>query len=106
MGRFALLLGAALAWCLTQTAFSKPLAIERNLTIEGSEKTLSLEEAMSRLTKAGINLGYQSFIIFYPATGQGLVVMTNSEHGEILCKALIRRAATLYGWPRVADLIE
>ena len=72
MGRFALLLGAALAWCLTQTAFSKPLAIERNLTIEGSEKTLSLEEAMSRLTKAGINLGYQSFIIFYPATGQGL----------------------------------
>ena len=70
------------------------------------EKTLSLEEAMSRLTKAGINLGYQSFIIFYPATGQGLVVMTNSEHGEILCKALIRRAATLYGWPRVADLIE
>ena len=53
---------------------------------------------MSRLTKAGINLGYQSFIIFYPATGQG--------HGEILCKALIRRAATLYGWPRVADLIE
>ena len=103
MGRFALLLGAALAWCLTQTAFSKPLAIERNLTIEGSEKTLSLEEAMSRLTKAGINLGYQSFIIFYPATGQGL---GNSEHGEILCKALIRRAATLYGWPRVADLIE
>jgi len=91
---------------LTQTAFSKPLAIERNLTIEGSEKTLSLEEAMSRLTKAGINLGYQSFIIFYPPTGQGLVVMTNSEHGEILCKALIRRAATLYGWPRVADLIE
>ncbi len=97
-----------------QTAFSKPLAIERNLTIEGIEKTLSLEEAMSRLTKAGINLGYQSFInlgyqsfiIFYPATGQGLVVMTNSEHGEILCKALIRRAATLYGWPRVADLIE
>ena len=72
MGRFAHLLGAALAWCLTQTAFSKPLAIERNLTIEGSEKTLSLEEAMSRLTKAGINLGYQSFIIFYPATGQGL----------------------------------
>ena len=72
MGRFALLLGAALAWCLTQTAFSKPLAIERNLTIEGIEKTLSLEEAMSRLTKAGINLGYQSFIIFYPATGQGL----------------------------------
>ena len=61
---------------------------------------------MSRLTKAGINLGYQSFIIFYPATGQGLVVMTNSEHGEILCKALIRRAATLYGWSRVADLIE
>lgn len=60
---------------------------------------------MSRLTKAGINLGYQSFIIFYPPTGQGLVVMTNSEHGEILCKALIRRAATLYGWPRVADLV-
>jgi hypothetical protein len=58
------------------------------------------------LMKAGINLGYQNFLIFYPATGQGLVVMTNSEHGEVLCKALIRRAATLYGWPEVADLIE
>ncbi len=56
--------------------------------------------------KAGINLGYQSFLVFCPATGQGLVVMTNSDHGEILCKALIRRAATLYGWRQVADLIE
>ena len=56
--------------------------------------------------KAGINLGYQSFLIFYPATGQGLVVMTNSEYGEVLSKALIRRAATLYGWPQVADFIE
>ncbi len=58
------------------------------------------------LTKAGINLGYQSFLIFHPATSQELVVMANSEHGEVLCKALIRRAATLYGWPEVADLIE
>jgi hypothetical protein len=49
MRRFALLLSAVLAWGLTQTAFSKPLAIGRNLTIEGIEKTLSLEEAMAYL---------------------------------------------------------
>jgi len=32
--------------------------------------------------------------------------MTNAEQGEVLCMALIRRAATLYDWPRVADFIE
>jgi CubicO group peptidase (beta-lactamase class C family) len=69
------------------------------LGVDGNGKALVL-------TKAGINLGYQSFLIVYPATGQGLVVMSNSEHGEVLCKALIRRAATLYGWPEVGDLIE
>ena len=58
------------------------------------------------VTKAGINLGYESVLIFYPATGQGMVVMTKSKHGEVLCMALIRRAATLYDWPRVADFIE
>ena len=33
-----------------------------------------------------------------PESGQGLVVMTNSDNGSILAEALIRRAAVLYDW--------
>lgn len=56
------------------------------------------------LMKRGQNAGYQAYLILLPAEGQGMVVMTNSDHGSVLAEALIRRAAKLYGWPKLGAL--
>lgn len=58
------------------------------------------------LMKRGQNVGYQGYLILYPATGQGLVVMTNSDNGSTLAAALISRAAKAYGWPPVPPLAD
>jgi CubicO group peptidase (beta-lactamase class C family) len=51
------------------------------------------------LMKRGQNIGYQGYLILYPETGQGMVVMTNSDNGSKLAEALITRAAVAYAWP-------
>jgi hypothetical protein len=33
-----------------------------------------------------------------------MVVMTNSDNGSAIAEALIRRAAALYGWPKLGVL--
>jgi CubicO group peptidase (beta-lactamase class C family) len=58
------------------------------------------------LMKRGQNVGYQAYLILLPAEGKGMVVMTNSDNGSILADALIRRAATLHGWPRLGALAD
>ena len=52
------------------------------------------------LMKRGQNIGYQSYMLVFPNTGQGIVVMTNSNNGTTLATALVRRrAAQVYRWP-------
>jgi CubicO group peptidase (beta-lactamase class C family) len=58
------------------------------------------------LMKRGQNVGYQGYLILFPAEGQGMVVMTNSDNGSILVEALIRRAADLHGWPPLGPLAD
>ena len=58
------------------------------------------------LMKRGQNIGYQGYLILYPATGQGMVVMTNSDNGSKLSEALIKRAASAYDWPDLPPLAD
>jgi CubicO group peptidase (beta-lactamase class C family) len=58
------------------------------------------------LMKRGQNVGYQGYLILYPASGQGLVVMTNSDNGSKLAEALIKRTASAYGWPELPPLAD
>jgi CubicO group peptidase (beta-lactamase class C family) len=58
------------------------------------------------LMKRGQNVGYQGYLILYPATGQGLVVMTNSDNGSKLAEALVARAAAVYEWPALPKLAD
>ena len=58
------------------------------------------------LMKRGQNVGYQGYLILYPAAGQGLVVMTNSDNGSTLAAALISRAAKAYHWPPLPPLAD
>jgi CubicO group peptidase (beta-lactamase class C family) len=56
------------------------------------------------LMKRGQNIGYQSYMLIFPETGQGIVVMSGSDNGTTLATALIRRAAAIYRWPPLGDL--
>jgi CubicO group peptidase (beta-lactamase class C family) len=58
------------------------------------------------LMKRGQNIGYQSYLLLFPETGHGLVVLTGSDNGTTLATALIRRAAAIYQWPQLGPLLD
>jgi CubicO group peptidase (beta-lactamase class C family) len=47
------------------------------------------------LMKRGHKIGYQGYLVLFPASGQGLVAMTGSDNGTALITALLRRAANI-----------
>jgi CubicO group peptidase (beta-lactamase class C family) len=67
--------------------------------VVGSGRTLAL-------MKRGQNIGYQGYLLLFPATGQGLVAMTGSDNGTTLIAALIRRAVVVLRWPPPGRLAE
>lgn len=52
-----------------------------------------------RFSHGGSNLGFRAYLVAYAETGQGAVVMTNSENGENLIDEILRSIATEYNWP-------
>ena len=54
--------------------------------------------------KLGQNAGYQGWLIGYPITGQGAVVMTNSDNGIKLAQSLVYAIAKAYYWPTKGKL--
>lgn len=49
--------------------------------------------------KAGHNLGYHSELMMFPNTGDGIVIMTNSENGENVIHYIIPYIAQHNHWP-------
>lgn len=62
------------------------------VVIDGKGKSLNFR-------KAGHNLGYHNEIIMFPNSGDGMVVMTDSENGEYIINYLIPFVAKKYHWP-------
>jgi CubicO group peptidase (beta-lactamase class C family) len=58
------------------------------------------------LMKRGQNIGYQSYLLLFPETRHGIVVLTGSDNGTTLATALIRRAAAIYQWPQLGPLLD
>jgi hypothetical protein len=52
-----------------------------------------------RFISSGSNVGYKSYAVGYLQTGQGAVVMTNSENGGQLALEILRSISAEYGWP-------
>jgi CubicO group peptidase (beta-lactamase class C family) len=46
----------------------------------------------------GINAGFENSLVAYQRTGEGAVVMTNTQGGQQLADAVIRSIASVYGW--------
>lgn len=47
----------------------------------------------------GSNAGYRAYLLAFPDTCQGAVVMTNSDNGSPLITEILRSLADTYGWP-------
>jgi CubicO group peptidase (beta-lactamase class C family) len=56
--------------------------------------------------KRGHNLGYMNYMLLFPETGQGAVVLTNSEQGDHLIEPLLRSLATVHDWPAFGSLAD
>jgi CubicO group peptidase (beta-lactamase class C family) len=52
----------------------------------------------ARFTHSGSNEGYRCLLVAYASTGQGAVVMTNSDRGAALSAEIMRSIAREYGW--------
>ena len=49
--------------------------------------------------KAGHNLGYHNELIMFPNSGDGIVILTDSENGEYVINYMISLVAQKYHWP-------
>ena len=54
--------------------------------------------------KLGQNAGYQGWMVGYPISGKGAIVMTNSDNGQELAQDLIYAIAKAYQWPASGKL--
>ncbi|MGH6824404.1 serine hydrolase domain-containing protein [Methyloceanibacter sp.] len=106
-----LLVQLADTWQGLSSIFLRRQTLEEMLTPQnggpyGLGAAIAGDGASLVLMKRGQNAGYQGYLILYPASGQGLVVMTNSDNGSKLAEALIKRAASAYGWPELPPLAD
>ena len=104
-----LLLAISRSWRGASSLFLLPETVREMLTPQnngpyGLGAAIATSNGSLILMKRGQNIGYQAYLILLPGDGQGMVVMTNSDNGSILAEALIRRAAELYGWPKLGRL--
>ncbi|HVG33001.1 MAG TPA: serine hydrolase [Pyrinomonadaceae bacterium] len=53
----------------------------------------------ARFSFNGSNVGFKCYMVAYMESGQGAVVMTNSENGAALVLEILRSIAKEYGWP-------
>ena len=106
-----LLVQLADVWQGLSSIFLRRQTLEEMLTPQnggpyGLGAAIAGDGASLVLMKRGQNIGYQGYLILYPASGQGMVVMTNSDKGSKLAEALIKRAAAAYDWPELPPLAD
>ena len=85
-----------------------PKMTEQLLTVQNGEWGLGLRLTgkgdASRFGHNGANEGFQCLMIAYNRTGQGAVIMTNSDNGGQLGGELILAVAREYGWADYAPI--
>ena len=54
----------------------------------------------------GVNAGFEAVLVGYQRSGDGAVVMTNAQGGQILANEILRSIATVYGWPDFRPIVR
>ncbi len=83
---------------LSEKTAKETLTKQKN-TSYGLGFVVSGKGSKLRFMKLGQNVGYQSWLVGYPNTGQGMIVLTNSDNGRKLAQSLIYAIAKAYHWP-------
>jgi CubicO group peptidase (beta-lactamase class C family) len=101
LARFAIALQQAIAG-KSNTVLS-PATAREMLTLQkgsyGLGLSLSGAGGSARFGHGGSNEGFRCEMVAYMETGQGAVVMTNSDRGGRVGQELLRAIASEYGWP-------
>lgn len=83
---------------------------EQFLTVQKGEWGLGLRlsgaGSATRFSHGGANEGFQCMMIAYNQTGQGAVVMTNSDNGGQLAGEILFAVAKEYGWADFAPVVK
>jgi hypothetical protein len=99
--KWAMAVAAARAGTST-TLLSKGMATEM-LTVQkdqsGLGPMLGKTGRAFRFEHGGANEGYRAQVIYFPETGQGAAIMTNSDAGSSLIAELLYAIAAEYQWP-------
>ena len=86
----------------TDEILSNQLAVEM-LTVQKAPYGLGVELQGSgrtlQFSHAGSNTGFRAWVVMFPATGQGAVVMTNGDRGDTIFGNLVTSLASEYQWP-------
>lgn len=83
---------------ISKSAAAQMLTRQKNtdyglgVVLNGNGNTLNFR-------KAGHNAGYHNEMIMFPNSGDGIVIMTNSENGEYIINYMIPFIAQKYNWP-------
>jgi CubicO group peptidase (beta-lactamase class C family) len=51
------------------------------------------------VSHAGWTIGYRSYVFYFPESGDGIVIMTNSDAGHYLIDDMLRTLGRAKGWP-------
>jgi CubicO group peptidase (beta-lactamase class C family) len=82
---------------LSQRTAAEMLTVQKG--VFGLGITVQGEGARLRFGHGGANEGYRCDMLGIPATGQGLVIMTNSDNGGAMFEEVVKAAADAYAWP-------
>ena len=91
------LLGSAIAGQMLTRQNGGPWGLGFALAGEGSSLALH---------KSGSGAGYSGYMVFFPATGQGAVVMTGGTNGGAIAAAVLKGLGETYRWPWDGILID
>ncbi len=99
--RWAIEVSAARAG--TSTNVLKPATAAAMLTVQkepsGLGPMLTNAGRAFRFGHGGANEGYRAEVLYFPETGQGAAVMTNSDAGSALASEVLYALAAEYQWP-------
>ncbi len=72
--------------------------LTRQIENWGLGLALEGEGSSARFSHGGDTEGYKCLMVMYQNTGQGAVIMTNSDRGDRLADEILRSIAKEYGW--------
>ena len=72
--------------------------LTRQIENWGLGLVLEGESSSARFSHRGDTEGYKCLMVMYQNTGQGAVIMTNSDRGDRLADEILRSIAKEYGW--------